>query len=646
VGIAPFLRGPAPRRVPHVLALALGLGLCLGLVTTGSADPAACPNTGLPGTPYEGFGADTPGGAGKTVYRVTTLADSGPGSLRDALAAGHRCIVFAVTGDIVLKRQLYVRGAFVTIDGFSAPAPGVTLRDYGLSVWGSHGAHDVIVRGLRFRNAGQKTCAAGECWDGLQIKSGAYRVVIDHVSSDRASDGALDICDSSDVTVQWSLLSGTRNQSLIDRAVRVSLHHNLFVSGDNRNPQVQWDDTLATAPSDTVLDFRNNVVWDFAGYGAIVRARATVNVTDNYFYSSSRPSAAQALIVDRQGRAHAAGNHSGNGADIDARGTDAREFRAAAVGITDACRAAYEVQDEAGARGVAFGPDAVDERYLGRMPATQLPGCLAALPAPASPAPSSPTSGPAPSAPSTTPGSKPDLVTTSLVMPSTVHPGVGFPIQFGLTNRGTAPGAGSRVRIYLSTDDKYSAGDVLLRERSVAPLAPGKSQWHGITEVVPANVTPGSYHVLLVADADGVVGEGNERNNVTTAAVAVVRPTPSAPTPDLVTGGVSMPTALRRGGAFHVAFTVANRGTGTSAGSRVKIYLSTKPGGSAGDVLLRSRAVSALAAGASEPHALTEVIPPDIKPGSYYVLLVVDPGAAVSELNERNNVTATAVTVR
>jgi hypothetical protein len=61
--------------------------------------------------------------------------------------------VFDVGGVIELARMVLVRGAFVTIDGFSAPPPGITLRGGALFIRGNDGAHDVIVRGIRVRGA-------------------------------------------------------------------------------------------------------------------------------------------------------------------------------------------------------------------------------------------------------------------------------------------------------------------------------------------------------------------------------------------------------------------------------------------------------------------------------------------------------------
>jgi hypothetical protein len=496
----------------------IALMLLLGVAAhePASAQTASCANSGLPGTPYEGYGAGTTGGAGKPVYRVTNLNDSGPGSLRDALSAGNRCVVFDVAGDIYLQKQIYTTGAYVTIDGFTAPSPGVTVRDYGISIWGERGAHDVILRGLRFRNPGQKSCTAGgTCYDGIQIKH-SYRIVIDHVSVDRAADGAIDVAGdpgnlAHDITIQWSIMSGTRNTSLIGQhAMRVSQYRNLFFGGQNRNPQTQWDSSLSTQPPDTVLDLRNNVIWDFRDYGTLIRRNSTANVIENYFHQSSylAPSAARALWVDYGGRAYANGNRSHEGVAIDGQGRQGSPFAAPSVTTTDVCVALYQVIAGAGARGPRFDLDALDADRVGDLEATGFPQCPEPTTLP-EPTPSSPAPGLA------------DLVMTSLSMPGTVRRGQGFNVGFTVNNTGSVAAGESRVRIYLSADTAVSSGDLLMRSRYITPIAAGGSQRHGMTEDVPTTVKAGWYYFLVVVDADRQVAESNEGNNVITLRVYV-----------------------------------------------------------------------------------------------------------------------------
>src|SRR5215510_2528408 len=286
----------------------------------------------------EGFGAATPGGLGGATVHVTTLNSSGPGSLREALAGGHRTLVFDVGGSIILDDYLYVRGAFVTIDGSTAPSP-ITLVGRGLIIRGDLGAHDVVVRRLRIRDS---------ILDNLQVAGAAYNILIDQVSLAGAGDGNLDITEGShDVTVAWSIIAepaSAKSMLIKYAASHVTLHHNLFVLSPSRNPSASVDDA-GTPATDTTVDMRNNVVWGWSrGYGTLIHHGARANVIGNYYASplSGASDRAQALGVcsgsptcldgdpTAFARAHVNGNVDGDGltAAINRESTESVPFPA------------------------------------------------------------------------------------------------------------------------------------------------------------------------------------------------------------------------------------------------------------------------------------------------------------------------------
>jgi pectate lyase len=282
--------------------------------------------------------------------RVTTLNDGGRGSLREALRHGNRTVVFDVAGEIRLSTHLYVGGPFVTIDGSSAPPPGITLRGHGLIIRGNRGAHDVIVRGLRVRDA---------AIDGIQIAYGAYNVVIDHVSVAGSADGNIDItAGSRDVTVSWSIIGNNKKSMLIKyNPSRITLHHNVLVGSLERNPQVRIDDTERGTATDTTADIRNNLVANWhSGQGALIWYGPWANVVNNVFASGKQRGA---LRVE-SARAYVAGNVFTDEIDVNRLGTESAAFPAPAVDTQDACAAAQLTLAGAGVRPL----DALDHQLL------------------------------------------------------------------------------------------------------------------------------------------------------------------------------------------------------------------------------------------------------------------------------------------
>lgn len=125
-----------------------------------------------------GPAAQTIGGRGGQILRVTTLASDGPGSLKAAIETkGPRTIVFEVGGVIDMARNsLTIVEPFLTIAGQTAPGPGITIIRSGIDVK----THDVIIRHLRVYTGvdGQPKRSGWEA-DALSTVS-ANNVIVDH----------------------------------------------------------------------------------------------------------------------------------------------------------------------------------------------------------------------------------------------------------------------------------------------------------------------------------------------------------------------------------------------------------------------------------------------------------------------------------
>jgi hypothetical protein len=594
-----------PGSMPSMLVALLVASVCGGgLASPRSAQAAR----------YEGFGATTRGGAGGPVVRVTNLQDSGPGSLREALARGDRTIVFDVGGEILLERRLEVNGPYVTIDGSTAPPPGITLRNHGLVIYGHRSAHDVIVTGLRIRDA------AG---DGITIAYGASSVVIDHVSIQGSADGNLDITmDSRDVTVSWSILAepaaSQKNMLIKYDAARVTLHHNLFTTSRQRNPQARVDDA-GTRATETTLDMRNNLVWDWAGgYGTLVWYGPRANIVDNFYASpgGSRAEQAAAILVRDGGRAYVAGNVSGDrlGVDINTVGTETSPFPAPRVTTQPACSAAQAIVHEAGVRPV----DEIDAFYLG----------LIVLPC-AAPPPSPPPS----------PSGRPDLTLAALSLASGAEVGAAVRVEAITENIGTSATGASVLRFSLAGASEPSGGDVVLGTVTVPSLAPGEAVTSTVALALPATASAGSYVLIAESDATQVIAEDRETNNALAAPLRLVSPPTASADADLAVGVLSMPGRAAGGRTVQLRAWIRNVGTGSAPSSVARILLSGNEQ-DGHDVLLAIAPVPPLAPGKAALVEARATIPAGTAPGPRFLLITADGDDVVQETLEANNIKA------
>jgi uncharacterized delta-60 repeat protein len=226
-----------------------------------------------------------------------------------------------------------------------------------------------------------------------------------------------------------------------------------------------------------------------------------------------------------------------------------------------------------------------------------------------------------------------DLVVSALTGPATA--GAGFAITLNETtgNIGVAHAGGTSTRYYLSTDTSIGAGDILLGGRSLAGLAPGGSSAGATNVTIPADTANGSYLIIARADDLNQAFESNEGNNTRALAIRIG--------PDLRLSSLTAPTYAAAGGTISISDTTANLSASSpAAASTTRFFLSTNTTLDAADVVIGSRAVPALASGASSAGATPVTIPAATATGTYYILAKADGANVLAEKNETNNVSA------
>ena len=243
----------------------------LMLVTPSIVKAAANKIPAFPGA--EGFGSYAVGGRGGKVYEVTNLADSGPGSLRAAVEAqGPRIVVFRVSGTIALRESLVIREPYITIAGQTAPGDGICLKNFPLIIAADH----VVVRYLRCRPGDDM----GEPVDALSITAGK-NIVVDHCSVSWSVDETLSASTGGqlgNVTVQWCMITESLNCSVHHKGCHgygslirggwgngYSFHHNLYAHHKARVPRPGNYNGQDRDPYGFIFDFRNNVIYNWAG---------------------------------------------------------------------------------------------------------------------------------------------------------------------------------------------------------------------------------------------------------------------------------------------------------------------------------------------------------------------------------------------
>ena len=230
---------------------------------------AMAPLPAFPGA--EGGGSLAVGGRGGAICRVTTLEDSGPGSLRECInQKGPRTVIFDVGGTIKLKSRIEIRNPYITIAGQTAPGGGIQIKADKNFTWRPDIViltHDVIIRYIRLRRG-----YVDSKEDNISVSDGGRNVILDHLSIfwgenqnfATRSSGTSNV--PRNITLQNSIIAEMvdgRVSMLIQsedniRSTDIDFHNNFIANASHRNPRLRVGQGR----------FINNIVYNWGSWAS------------------------------------------------------------------------------------------------------------------------------------------------------------------------------------------------------------------------------------------------------------------------------------------------------------------------------------------------------------------------------------------
>jgi hypothetical protein len=221
----------------------------------------------------------TEGGRGGRVIKVTTLAPSGAGSLKEAIeATGPRIVVFEVGGVIDMGGQpLKITQPFLTLAGQTAPDPGVTVIKAETMI----STHDVVIQHLSFRPGefGRPKKGGGD-QDGISTLGGAHDVIVDHCSFSWATDENLS---ASGPRFEGKTMEDWRKST----SHRITYSHNLIYEGLGNSVHVKGEHSKGSLIHDNtsgVLIY-GNVYVSNRQRNALFKGGAQGAMVNNYIFN-------------------------------------------------------------------------------------------------------------------------------------------------------------------------------------------------------------------------------------------------------------------------------------------------------------------------------------------------------------------------
>ncbi len=242
----------------------------------------------------------------------------------------------------------------------------------------------------------------------------------------------------------------------------------------------------------------------------------------------------------------------------------------------------------------------------------------------------------------------PDLRPVSISATGSAQLGQAIPVSWVDTNASASPAFSTwNDQVYLSPISNSLSSASFLATYAVTnvPLTNGASLTNGTTVTLPspANLSAGSYFLVVDVDAGNAVAETNENNNLLSVPITLAQP----PLPDLMVTGVAAPTNATPGTTVAISWGITNAGAVAVSNSWSEtVFLATNSSGAGAAEVITFSFTNALPPGGSLIRSAMMPVPIDSSIGSNWFEVEVDTFNDIVEANESNNVTvATNATV-
>jgi hypothetical protein len=228
-----------------------------------------------------------------------------------------------------------------------------------------------------------------------------------------------------------------------------------------------------------------------------------------------------------------------------------------------------------------------------------------------------------------------NLEGAAVVGPAVTYTEVDAGFSAKINNTGAVNATGVTGEVYLSQVASPSDSMVHVWTLPPADIAAGASKVYLSNSVhVPMSVPPGIYYPVLKVDPAATVPQSGPIERVVVGAPVKI----GIPGPDLqVTSVTSTTNRAAVGDSVPVSLTLANKGN-LPASAHWRVVLSFSEALSVSDRVMKEASVP-LTPGQQEVVQTSFTVPPDIRPGTYYlgVVVTVDESEGQSEINAFNN---------